>query len=197
MDKKTARKFMGKIEDIASGLAKYVSNDSGEWNDMVANRALKSLQAACDHLEDIEESYRPRGRMLKEDKGKQTKTFGEWAGEVGIEPEDLYADGELLLYDTLEYVSALMSWCLDDGDDTDVASVLPLVDLTIDRDVVEWMWNLPVSMEGGLSNDEIEDKLYRFVSSIGAERNGGMFKGLPESLVSKHERLVKDALDRA
>ena len=66
MDKKTARKFMGKIEDIASGLAKYVSNDSGEWNDMVANRALKSLQAACDHLEDIEESYRPRRREEEE-----------------------------------------------------------------------------------------------------------------------------------
>lgn len=76
MDKKTARKFMGKIEDIASGLAKYVSNDSGEWNDMVANRALKSLQAACDHLEDIEESYRPRGRMLRE-------SASEWFDESG------------------------------------------------------------------------------------------------------------------
>lgn len=128
---------------------------------------------------------------------KQTKTFGEWAGKVGIEPEDLYADGELLLYDTLEYVSTLMSWCLDDDDDTDVASVLPYVDEAIDRDVVEWMWDLPVSMDSCLSNDEIEDKLYRFVSSIGAERNGGMFKGLPENLVSKHERLVKDVLDRA
>lgn len=85
MDKKTARKFMGKIEDIASGLAKYVSNDSGEWNDMVANRALKSLQAACDHLEDIEESYCPRGQMLKEDKGNVIK-------DVSVEILDMDLD---------------------------------------------------------------------------------------------------------
>lgn len=69
MDKRTARKFMGKIEDLATSMSKYASRDGDSWNDQVAMRAIKSLNAAYDHLEDIEESKIHRGLMLKEDDG--------------------------------------------------------------------------------------------------------------------------------
>ncbi len=66
MDKKTAKKFMGKIEDLASSMSRYASRDSDSYNDLVTMRAIKSLNAAYDHLEDIEEARRRSGRMLKE-----------------------------------------------------------------------------------------------------------------------------------
>lgn len=70
MDKRTAKKFMGKIEDLATSLSKYTSYDSDSTNDLIVLRALKSLHAACDHLEDIDESRQRRGKMLKEDESK-------------------------------------------------------------------------------------------------------------------------------
>lgn len=69
MDKKTAKKFMGKIEDLASSMSRYASRDSDSYNDRVAMRAIKSLNAAYDHLEDIEEARRRSGRMLVEGPG--------------------------------------------------------------------------------------------------------------------------------
>lgn len=47
-----ASKFMGKIEDLSRELAKYIGGD--EWNSNVISRAVKSLNAAIDHLEDVE-----------------------------------------------------------------------------------------------------------------------------------------------
>ena len=70
MNKKIAKRFMREIEDLATELSKFATNRTEEWNDKVVQRALKSLNAACDHLEDIEdsvkESRRLRGRMLNE-----------------------------------------------------------------------------------------------------------------------------------
>lgn len=54
MDTKVARKFMGRIQDLIREMSKFVS-DNEDYNDLVIQRAMKSLHGAYDHLEDIED----------------------------------------------------------------------------------------------------------------------------------------------
>lgn len=54
MDTKVAKKFMGKIQDLIREMSRFVS-DNDNYNDLVTQRAMKSLHGAYDHLEDIED----------------------------------------------------------------------------------------------------------------------------------------------
>jgi len=54
MNAKTAKKYMNKIADLSTELSEYVS-EKEDWNDRVTQRAVKSLNGAIDHLEDIED----------------------------------------------------------------------------------------------------------------------------------------------